>query len=50
MNTGGWITLILSVGSVSLLFAWCIYKVITTPGESEHIHGLEIEIPHQPED
>jgi hypothetical protein len=29
MTTGGWINLILSVGSVTLLFSWCLYKVFT---------------------
>jgi hypothetical protein len=29
MTLAGWINLILSVGSVTLLFAWCLYKVLT---------------------
>lgn len=45
MNTGGWIILLISVGGVTSLFVWCIWKVLTTPGESEHIHGLEMDIP-----
>jgi hypothetical protein len=28
MSTGGWIIMILSVGSVTTLFAWCVYKVL----------------------
>ena len=31
MTPGGWINLILSVGTVTLLFAWCIYRVLTAP-------------------
>ena len=49
MNTGGWIIMLLSVGTVSTLFTWCIYKVITTPGETEHLHGFEIETPDEKE-
>lgn len=49
MNSGGWTILILSVGTVSLLFAWCIYKVLSTPGETEHMHGFEIETPDEKE-
>lgn len=29
MTYGGWITFILSVGSFTGLFGWCLYKVIT---------------------
>jgi|AP86_3_1055499.scaffolds.fasta_scaffold00060_11 hypothetical protein len=50
MNTGGWIIMLLSVGTVSTLFAWCIYKVLSTPGESEHLHGFEIETPDEKAD
>ena len=28
MTGGGWITMIVSVGSVTLLFLWCLYKVL----------------------
>lgn len=28
MTTGGWINLILSVGFVTVLFVWCIAKVL----------------------
>lgn len=41
MTLGGWITMILSVSSVTLLLIWCIYKIITTPGEADHIHGFD---------
>ena len=39
MTIGGWITMILSVGFVTSLLTWCIYKVITVPGASEHVHS-----------
>lgn len=48
MNTGGWIILALSVGGVSLLFGWCIYKVMTSP-EPPHIHGFADETPDERE-
>lgn len=45
MTTGGWIILIISVSTVTLLFSWCIYQVLTLPGETEKIHGFEVEPP-----
>ena len=47
MTAAGWTIMILSVGTVTLLFAWCIYKVMTTPGETEHLHGFEQETPDE---
>ena len=47
MTPGGWIILIISVGTVTALFSWCIYKVFTTPGETEHMHGFEFETPDE---
>lgn len=45
MTTAGWLIMIFSVGSVSILLAWCVFKVVTTPEETEHIHGFEQETP-----
>lgn len=39
MTTGGWITMLLSVGFVVGLFGWCIWRVLTS--RPEHIHGIE---------
>jgi hypothetical protein len=39
MTTSGWLIMLTSVGSVTLLFAWCIWKVLATHGEAEHLHG-----------
>lgn len=47
MNTGGLLIMLLSVGSVTVLFGWCIWKVLTLPGETEHVHGFEIETPDE---
>ncbi len=43
MTIGGWITMILSVGSVTLLLVWCIWKVLKTPEATRHLHG-ELDI------
>jgi len=39
MTTGGWIIMILAVAGMTGLLTWCIYKVLSTPGSSEHIHA-----------
>jgi hypothetical protein len=42
MTAGGWFTMILSVGFVVLLFAWCIWRVLGSRQPPEgHIHGME---------
>jgi hypothetical protein len=43
MTIGGWITMIVSVGFVTGLLSWCVYKVLTTPEATRHIHG-ELDI------
>lgn len=43
MTIGGWITMIISVGFVTGLLTWCVYKVLTTPESTKHIHG-ELDI------
>jgi len=45
MSLGGWIVMISSVGGVTWLLIWCIWKVLTTKGETEHIHGFEVDTP-----
>ena len=45
MTAAGWAIMLLSVGSVTALFAWCIYTVLSTPGETEHVHGFEPDTP-----
>jgi len=49
MTWGGWITMILSISVVTALLAWCVYKVLSTPGESEKIHGFERNEQENPE-
>jgi hypothetical protein len=41
MTTGGWITLILSVGFVTCLFGWCIFKVLTGCQPADKLHSLD---------
>lgn len=47
MTLGGWIIMLISVGTVTGVFVWCIWKVLRTPGESEHVHGFEFETPDE---
>lgn len=39
MTAGGWIVMLLSVGGVTALLGWCVYKVISTPESAEHLHS-----------
>ncbi len=41
MTTGGWINLILSVGFVTLLFVWCIYRVLRGPKDPTKLAHIE---------
>ncbi len=50
MTPGGWIVMILSVGSVTVVFLWCLRKVLTTPNESEKLHGFSFETPDEKAD
>jgi hypothetical protein len=49
MTVGGWIIMILSVGSVSSLLIWTIVRVINIPGATEHIHS-ELDIDTRDQD
>ncbi len=39
MTVMGWIVMVLAVGGITGLLVWCVHKVISTPGASEHVHG-----------
>ncbi len=41
MTTGGWISLILSVGFVTGLFVWCICKVLTSKQPGQELGHIE---------
>jgi hypothetical protein len=45
MTTSGLIVMLISVGIVVSLFSWCIWKVLTTPNETEKIHGVDFHTP-----
>ena len=46
MTTSGWIVMCLAVGGSTGLLIWCIYKVLATPGSTEHLHSqADIETP-----
>ncbi|WP_395739380.1 hypothetical protein [Prosthecobacter sp.] len=50
MTTSGLIVMLLSVGTVTLLFGWCVAKVLSTPHESEKIHGVDLHVPDRDTD
>lgn len=51
MTHGGWIVMILSVGGMTGLLSWCVYKVLSTPGSTEHLHSqADIHTPDIDED
>jgi len=50
MTLGGWIVMLLSVISVIVVFLWCLWKVLTTPDESEKLHGFSFETPDEKSD
>jgi choline-glycine betaine transporter len=46
MTVGGWVIMLLSVGFVTGLLSWCVYKVVSHPGSPEHLHGqTDIQTP-----
>ena len=51
MTPAGWIIMILGTGGMTGLLGWCIYKVLSTPGSTEHLHTqADIETPDVEED
>lgn len=46
MTPAGWFIMCAAIGSITWLLVWCIYRVITTPGSTEHLHTqADIEPP-----
>lgn len=45
MTSGGWLVMLVSVGTVTASFIWCLWKVLTTPEETKKMHGFELETP-----
>jgi hypothetical protein len=48
MTPGGWINLLLSVGFVTVLFVWCLYRVLTAPPAKDahlaHVEPIEEDV------
>ena len=46
MTAAGWVIMILATGGMTGLLGWCIYRVLSTPGSTEHLHSqADIETP-----
>lgn len=44
MSIAGWIVMTLAVTGMTSLLGWCIYKVVSTPGSTGHLHApLDID-------
>jgi len=43
MTTGGWINMIVSVGLVTALFGWCVFRVLFGKPKPGHLHGMDID-------
>ena len=40
MTWGGLITMVLSVGGTTGFFAWCIWRILRSPGQTDRLHGV----------
>jgi hypothetical protein len=51
MTLGGWIIMTVSVGFVTGLLIWSLWKVLSTPGSTQHLHSqIDIRTPDVNED
>lgn len=41
MTLGGWLIMTLSVGLVTGLFGWCLYRLLVRKPPVEKLHGIE---------
>jgi hypothetical protein len=49
MNLGGWILMTLGILGMTGLLIWCFYKIIHTPGSTDHLHSpVDIEPDDKP--
>lgn len=49
LNAGGWTVMLLSIGAVTTLFSWCLYRVLSGPRQhDDSLHGMNIETPDTP--
>ncbi len=50
MQPSGLFIMLVSVGTVTVLFAWCIWKVLTQPAvEMDHLHAADLHTPDMDE-
>jgi len=40
MTWAGLLVMALSVGGTTGFFAWCIWRILRTPGETQKLHGV----------
>jgi hypothetical protein len=46
MTWGGWLTMILSVGGVTVFFSWALYRVLQGQASAaDHLHSVHDEPP-----
>lgn len=41
ITIAGWIIMLCSVGAVTLLFVWCLYRVLSHKTPPETLHGID---------
>jgi hypothetical protein len=46
MTAGGWIMMLLAIGGMTGLLVWCVWKAVSTPGSTEHLHSPVDIDPH----
>jgi len=39
MTIGGWMVMAATVTGMTGLLCWCVYRVLSTPGSSKHLHS-----------
>ncbi len=39
MTISGWLMMAATVTGMTGLLCWCVYRVLSTPGSSEHLHS-----------
>lgn len=49
MSLLGWITMLAAIGGATMLFLWCLWRVLRTPGATEKLHSpADLEPPDAP--
>ncbi|MEX2606897.1 MAG: hypothetical protein WD708_06090 [Kiritimatiellia bacterium] len=39
MTPGGWIVMIIAASGMTALLVWCVWKVLSTPQSTRHLHS-----------